>query len=280
MAGSVPAIVAYLVFATLICVVMLISFDGWLMAAGSLGVLFCSYLTWTHYRAVFRAEHQPAVHLLGWLCSFCLLIALSVMVTLGLLLKPTLAQPFVTHVITASVIVFVYLLFLCLLLRQWVSMLAQARSDQAFLQTKKRYSLRELLLGITLAGCVLGGTSYLLRKWEPLLVEHVTPAACPFSLPKAASDVTFCVTSTGRVAYEFSIDKEGAAEWADAMEYRPHAIAGSFEVSRFGSLHRRLLRDRQVTIARGWYATHSLHGESFLIAYDEEKQRAYYFQMK
>jgi hypothetical protein len=237
-------------------------------------VFFAAWLTWDQYRAVFRANRQAAEGNAKLLVTSFLLLGLLFLV---LAFRAFFAPDRLMNIVTIT-----FLAMLSCGVAAWQSRLwfiklqhtpAIERADAA-----RRFTLKEILLAITAISCVLAGSSYFVPRDQPRMGEHLLPNACPFEMPAAARDISFCYSPQGLLAYEFTIAEDGAMEWAGSLDlYRIQPISSPYTMSRYGRMHPRLRRNKSATITTGWATTGYVDGRQVTIAYDQEAQRAYYF---
>lgn len=243
---------------------------GW----SSIWVLFAVYLTWEQYRAVFRANRQAAENITKLLKGATFSLGLFFVL---LLFRSVFAPDPLIHVITMTIFGLLYCANSAWQSHLWLTQL-QYTSAIERPAAAWRLSLKEILLAITAASCVLAGSSYLVPRDQPRMGEHVPANACPFALPAAARDVSFCYSQRGELAYEFTIDEGGAQEWAASLDlFLMQPISSTFTMPRYGRMHPSLKQNSGTRISQGWQTAGYVDGRQVIIAYDRLAERAYYF---
>jgi hypothetical protein len=271
---SLVQIGAFLVFGMVGCTGIFAAVDWESAGWNSIWVLFAVYLTWEQYRAVFRANRQAAENMTKLLKGATFALGLFFLL---LLLRSVFAPDPLIHVITMTILGLLYCANAAWQSRWWLTQLQNTSAIERP-AAAWRLSLKEILLAITAASCVLAGSSYLVPRDRPRMGEHVAANACPFELPAAARDVSFCYSSRGELAYEFTIDEGGAQEWTASLDlYLVQPISVAFNMPRYGRLHPRLNRNSGATISQGWQTAGYVDGRPVIIAYDQWAERAYYF---
>lgn len=243
---------------------------GW----SSIWVLFAVYLTWEQYRSVFRANRQAAENITILLKTATFALGLFFVL---LLLRSVFAPDPLIHVITMTIFGLLYCANSTWHSHLWLTQLQHTSAIERP-AAAWRLSLKEILLAITAASCVLAVSSYLVPRARPRMGEHLPANRCPFQLPSTARDVSYCYSPRGELAYEFTIEEGGAHEWAASLDlYLVQPISIAFHMPRYGRLHSKLKRNSGVTISRGWQTSGYVDGRPVIIAYDQVTQRAYYF---
>ena len=272
---TVLSLVGYLALAVYGCVGLFGNFR-WTSQLGScICLAFGGYFTWQHYLAVFREVLGAAKHVRGWYFSFVWIFAVvlaALLISVGFGSRANLIPA-----LTVVSLLLLHVTFTWVLFNHWARTLGIAQAGDTT-RERPRFSLRELLVAIALLASVLGVSASILRQHPVRLAQRILAADCPFYLPATARDVSFCYSREGRLAYEFSINEAGAAAWADNLNIsHTTPIDGDFQMPRFGKLHPTMSRDQEATITSGWSSTKVINSANVVIAYDREKERAYYF---
>jgi hypothetical protein len=271
---SLVQICAFMVFATFGCTGIFAATDWYRAVASGNWVFIATYLTWEQYRAVFRANRLAAENMTRLLKLQTLLLGLLLLV---LLFRSVFAPDPLIHYITLTLLGLLFSVNSAWLSHLWKRQLQHTSAIERP-AAAWRLSLKEILLAITAASCVLAGSSYLVPRDQPRMGEHVPANACPFALPAAARDVSFCYSQRGELAYEFTIDEGGAQEWAASLDlFLMQPISSTFTMPRYGRMHPSLKQNSGTRISQGWQTAGYVDGRQVIIAYDQIAERAYYF---
>ena len=147
-----------------------------------------------------------------------------------------------------------------------------------------RFSMRELLIAVTVIACMSALVGRLVRTSR--YAEHVTLDKAPFNLPAHASNISYCQGVSGSIAYEFSIDEESFLEWIEerigsreskAANFALKRIKAPYTIRRYGCLSWKLRDPHSITITKGLFCEWSKEGRSVCAAFDRTTHRAYYF---
>lgn len=284
-AVSLLLIGCYLAFIAIGLVGLLGGEDG-IAAVGAISIAgFGCYCTWEQYRAIFKAHPAAAAQVLAGLKTA--VVVEAILTVFLIVMTAGTAQPILIYFVCGAVALLLFTIFSAWQMRLWWLQLV-ASGTTAEQLADKRFTLQDVFVASIALAIVLAASSYALRQWQPRLVEHVPPQHCPFELPAGASDVSFCVAPSGQVAYEFTVDANGAREWAERLDFLslPPIQGGVFmptffywRQSYWQCIFVRGQRSSFRRITHGWAVEGYVDGKQVKIAYDETTQRAYYFTL-
>jgi hypothetical protein len=169
---------------------------------------------------------------------------------------------------------------------QWSRQLRVAGPPEVHSAANSRFSLRELLLGITAIGAVTAMVSSFVRSIPPKYAEHVSRDHAPFGLPATASDISFCQGIRGTIAFEFTIAEDEFIAWVESgigslesnsANVALQPITTPYTIRRYYTLTRELTGPESITITKGLFYDWSKEDRGVHAAYDRTTGRAYYF---
>lgn len=167
----------------------------------------------------------------------------------------------------------------------WVRQLRVAIDSGAVVPNPSGFSLRELLLTITIVAAVTGLTAQWIRSSPPSYAEHIEAAAAPLTLPKGAQDVSYAKGSRGSIALEFTTDEASFRDWvsagigsaeSDAARISLQTITSPFTIDRYYIYASELNGPNEIVINSGLYYSWTKEDRGVYAAFDDTSGRAYY----
>jgi len=83
-------------------------------------------------------------------------------------------------------------------------------------RARMQFAISEMLVVVALLCSILAFTIALVRTQHPRYAEHVLASRVPHSLPKDASDVSYCQGSRGTFLCEFVCSENAFCDWVDS----------------------------------------------------------------
>ena len=140
-----------------------------------------------------------------------------------------------------------------------------------------RFSLRELLLVVTVVAVICGLTSYIARGTLPRCAENVDRSKAPFDLPLEATDISYARGYRGTIIYEFTIDEDGFRKWVNSGIGSLESQSADVPLRPISSPVRIYRYNGQfATIKQGLYYSWSKEDRGVDAVFDSTANRAYY----
>lgn len=252
----------------------------------------CSFLPmWVviaiqQYRGTFRCVASAAtttsvlLYMIGGFMVFVLISMIAESVQDGVALR-LIATPLIwMFVVAAGSLAFARMNAL------WSRQLRSALAAGAVAANRRGFSLRELLLAVSVIAAMTGITSQFIRSGPPRYAEHIEGSAAPFRLPPGATDVSYGKGYRGTIAYEFTTDELAFRRWVDSgigsieaqsAEVPVREITHPFTITRYYTHSSELTGPFDITVHIGLYYSWSKEDRGVYAAYDRSTGRAYYY---
>ena len=167
----------------------------------------------------------------------------------------------------------------------WYRRLRLAIESEDGLQSRRGFSLRELLLGVSVIAAMFGATTYIIRSEPPHYAEHVDASAVPLHLPEGAEDVSYYYFPSLMSGFECTTTEEEYRKWVEDRFGSLEAHAG-VEIEEIGT-PKTMLRvanfapestdnDRAV-ITNGLHYSWSFEDRGVYAVFDRDTNRLYYY---
>lgn len=293
--GAVVVVCAILVISACLVLVSgcLSAFAHWDPCSVFSGILLLSLpaaLGLFQYQAVFRRNAKAARRAAIFLFIVAGIALLSLVTTTGEIFKARENPLSYTPLLLTMLVIGAINLLAGWLNLRWSRRLRAATPPDQDETTGQggflRFSLRELLLVVTVVAVISGLTSYFVRGTLPRFAENVDRSKAPGGLPPDATSISYCQGYRGTIAYEFSIDEDGFRRWvnsgigsfeSEAANVPIRPISEPFRIPRYYRLSPELVGPEFATITQGLYYSRSKEDRGVDAVFDSATNRAYYF---
>ena len=244
-----------------------------------------SVLAVQQYRGTFRgvpsAATTASVIQYGWGG----LLLFGVATTAGEAMADSIAVSFLASVLVPMFLSASFSLVSGRMNALWARCLRTAFCAGAARPIQRGFSLRELILAVTVIAAMTAITTPLIRTAKPKFAEHIHAADAPFHSPAGATDVSYSRGFRGTVAFEFTCDELAFRDWVVAgigsIEARAAAvpireISSSHTITRYYAYASQLNGPTEIAVNSGLFYSWSREDRGVHAVYDRATGRGYY----
>jgi len=254
---------------------------------GGLFVLpLCVLMAVQQYRGTFRCVQSAATTTSVLLYIMGGFLIFGVVTSAGEAIANSISLRMMASILIAMLIVATCSIAIGRMNALWSRRIRSAIDSGAVPAIKRGFSLRDLLLAVTVIAAMTAITSQLIRSAPPWYAENIQASAAPFSLPAGATDVSYCKGYRGTIAYEFTINEPAFRGWVESgigsIESESAAIpireiTTPFTIRRYFTYSSKLNGPREITVNSGLFYSWSKEDRGVHAVYDRTTGRAYYY---
>ncbi len=143
----------------------------------------------------------------------------------------------------------------------------------------------EIVLGLAALAAMVGIARHTIVTMPPKCGEHLAASAAPYSLPKGASDVSYCKGPGRANTVEFTCEEDAFRAWAEEeiVSLGPgtsavalEEIRQPFTILRYNAFMNQPTGPREITVSHGLSYNWYILDHVVCAAYDRTNHRAYY----